>query len=359
VLVVLSFLLLLAATVLLVLGLVAESGGLSLVYMSMACSAAAALTLFVALRLARPREVAWAAGPSPIPEPDHERSARETVGVPVAGRAEPSPEPPAPVTAAAPAATEEEEDWLADEQAWDESDWSAAELEFPIADYDDLTSAQILPLLPKLYSDELVVVEERERQHLARSEILDRIGELRRQGGAWDDDDWFPIEDYDLLSIPQILPLLPQLEPDELEVVRAHEVEGPRRDVVLDEIGRLLGSTPAPPVRAAEPELVSPATAEPEPEEQPTGDTAKRTSAPKDKPRATKKSPAKKKAAATKRTPAKKTAAAKRAAPAKKKAAPVKKAAAKRTPAKKTAAPAKKTTARKQAAPRKKATPPG
>ncbi|HVL03629.1 MAG TPA: hypothetical protein VM386_04245, partial [Acidimicrobiales bacterium] len=50
---------------------------------------------------------------------------------------------------------------------------------FPIEDYDDLTVGEILPLLPELYDDELDVVEDRERATKNRAVILNRLAELR------------------------------------------------------------------------------------------------------------------------------------------------------------------------------------
>jgi hypothetical protein len=55
------------------------------------------------------------------------------------------------------------------------------EIDFPIADYDDLTASQLLPLLPQLYADEIEVVEARERATHARPELLERLAELRIQ----------------------------------------------------------------------------------------------------------------------------------------------------------------------------------
>ncbi len=54
---------------------------------------------------------------------------------------------------------------------------------FPIADYDDLKVSEIMPLLPELYPEELDEVEARERAGKARVTILDRIAELREQAG--------------------------------------------------------------------------------------------------------------------------------------------------------------------------------
>jgi hypothetical protein len=49
---------------------------------------------------------------------------------------------------------------------------------FPIEDYDDLRASEILPLLPELDDDELVMVQERERSGAARSSVLNRIENL-------------------------------------------------------------------------------------------------------------------------------------------------------------------------------------
>ena len=49
---------------------------------------------------------------------------------------------------------------------------------FPIEDYDDLRASEILPLLPELDDDELVMVQEREQSTAARSSILRRIETL-------------------------------------------------------------------------------------------------------------------------------------------------------------------------------------
>ena len=49
---------------------------------------------------------------------------------------------------------------------------------FPIEDYDDLRVNEIMPLLPELYDDELEMVAERERDGANRATILNRIAEL-------------------------------------------------------------------------------------------------------------------------------------------------------------------------------------
>ncbi len=123
---------------------------------------------------------------------------------------------------------------------------------FPIAEYDDLRVSEILPLLPELDLDELEMVREREEGGRARASILRRLDELADEleepavaaapvSASRDDDDLFPIEDYDDLRVGEILPLLDELEPDELEDVAARERSGAARASILDRINARLG----------------------------------------------------------------------------------------------------------------------
>jgi hypothetical protein len=351
-LVLLSFFLVLVATVLLVLGLL-NDGGLALIYISIACSAAAALVLVVAVRMARPKDERAAATPQPLPGPG-------TVPAPTAVAATPDLTAVVPVASAPTPASGEE--WLAgDQDEWEEGVEEGEELDFPIAEYDTLTVNQILPLLPRLYSDELEVVEERERAGKGRVKIMAKIVELRAAGGAdeeapdvdvvedaWEDDDFFPIEDYDTLSIGQIRPLLGELEPDELEVVRDREAAGAARAGILSDIDRRLGVAPAPASKAAAVTKKAPVIKKAAP--------AKRVATPS-------RPPAKKAAPVRSAPPAKRAATptkavAKKAAPAKRAAAPAPKAAAsvkKAAVVKRAPAPAKKSAPARKAAPTKKA----
>ena len=245
-LVLLSFALVLVATVLLVLGLLND--GLGLIYVSIASSVAAAAVLIAALRLNKTRTSDESATTPSLSQPEP---------VPAAAAAD-------EVTASIPTSGT---DWLAAEPDWpaegdDDDDDGEAEVDFPIADYDSLSIAQILPLLPQLYSDEIDVVEEREQETKARPKILAKLAELRDASGAadplatytedpsdpsdapdWDDEDWFPIEDYESLSAAQILALLPELDSEELTLVRTRELSLSRRRSLLDEIDRTLGAS--------------------------------------------------------------------------------------------------------------------
>lgn len=368
-LVLLSFALVLVATVLLVLGLLNDDG-LTLIYISMASSLAAAIVLVVAYRLNKPRAEQRAVAPAPLP-------IAEPVPATVGSATATAPSP----ALAEPAAASSGGEWLASEQGgWGEAEeagdgWQEGdEVEFPIADYDTLTVGQILPLLPQLYTDEIDVVEERERLTKARPQVLAKLAELRdassgvdqplvatpdplatyteTAAASWDDDDWFPIEDYESLSAAQIRPLLPELDPEELTLVRTRELALGRRRSLLDEIDRMLGVAPATvpaPAKRAAPASRSTAAAK--------APAVKRTAA--SKAPAAKKAPAKapaRKAAATKTAAAaKKAPAAKTTAKTAKKATPTKAAPAKATAAKKGAA-ATKGTAAKKATPAKKST---
>ncbi len=272
----------------LALGFIQDNVGL--IYASIACSVAAAVILIIAGRNSGGVKVTTASGPAPLD--------------------------------LAPAASDG----------------------FPIADYDELLVTEVVPLLASLSASELQTVRSREEGGKARASVLRRIdSELEGRStlaiedeleddfdeataaipavavsGA-DDDEPFPIEDYDDLRASEIMPLLPQLYADELELVAERERSGADRAAILDKIDDLLNAP------------------------LPGGET-------------TVKKAAAKKAAAKKAAPAKKAAvAAKKAAPAKKAAVPAKKAA----PVKQAAAPAKKAAApAKKAAPTKKAAAP-
>jgi hypothetical protein len=165
----------------------------------------------------------------------------------------------------------------------DEDDWGDEPI-FPIEDYDLLRVAEILPLLRELDPDELEEVRDREEAGRARATILTRIDQLLGHddtlGGlagpvlgpppaplpapepppvpspppappaepvvAASSASVFPIADYDELRVAQILPLLSELDPDELEEVAAWESQRANRRSVLSRIDRLLqGSSTA------------------------------------------------------------------------------------------------------------------
>jgi hypothetical protein len=248
-------------------------------------------------------------GRSPYERPSFERSASERPSVERPSVERPSVERPSVerasasepevATLAAPAPV----DRFDDEHYEDEAGHGARhdeyeDLEFPIADYDELRVAEILPLLEELEPDEIEVVRDREVAGRNRAVVLRKLEELgggvpapaagRRPAapavngtrqrptverpaveppadGGYEDEDAgyesaeedfaqggrgashvdFPIADYDDLRLTEILPLLPQLEPVELEMVRQRELEGERRATLLNRIDALIGSGPA------------------------------------------------------------------------------------------------------------------
>jgi len=261
----------------------------------------------------------------------------------------------------------------------------ASDDDFPIDRYDSRRVGEILPLLAELDVDELDVVREREERGKGRATVLARIDQLIEQLEAEDrdeakhrfdapaaddhddelrpappaspvrvgalpmEDDYFPIEDYDDLRASEIIPLLPELDDDELDMVRERERTGSGRSSILHRIDALLDVEPA----AAGPGPVSYEDDASEPEPEPvvvaSARKARATRSPATKAPRVKAPPARKaKAAPVKATVAKAPRATK-AAPAAAKAAPAKvaKAPAKvaKAPAKVAKAPARKRTA--------------
>jgi hypothetical protein len=281
------------------------------------------------------------------------RMSRRQAGVPASA---PAPLADAPATRKQVAVSDDEvEEAVVDEPAATSAREFSPDGAFPIEDYDELLVSEILPLLPELDPDELELVREREESGKARATLLRRIEQIGEEEGGeptvaapavgrraaaeveeeeepeyddgGEDELMFPIEDYDDLRVSEILPLLPELYDDELELVSERERDGANRASVLNRINELLGGAPAP-VKAA-PKKASAKKAAP----------ARRAPAPAKKATPARRAPA----------PAKKAAPARRAPAPAKRAAPAKKAVAKKAVAKK-AAPAKKTVAKKAAA---------
>jgi hypothetical protein len=67
----------------------------------------------------------------------------------------------------------------------------------------------------------------------------------RSRYGGWAEAPLFPIEDYDDLRVADILPLLGELDPEELEEVREREAGGRARATVLTRIRQLSGELEA------------------------------------------------------------------------------------------------------------------
>ncbi len=108
---------------------------------------------------------------------------------------------------------------------------------FPIADYDHLAVEQILPLVPRLWPEEVPLVAERERATKARPAVLDALAEA-----AGDPALAFPIAEYESLDIEQITRLLERLDEGDLATVQAAERSGPARVGVLVAVANQLAA---------------------------------------------------------------------------------------------------------------------
>jgi hypothetical protein len=90
--------------------------------------------------------------------------------------------------------------------------------------------------------------------------VLEEARTAARPAAAAASDDGFPIEDYDQLLVSEIVPLLPELDLEELDQVRAREEDGKARASILRRIDALAGelegggATAATAVAVAEPE---------------------------------------------------------------------------------------------------------
>jgi hypothetical protein len=271
-----SFLLVIVATIFLLSGLFLTKD-LALIFISIACSAAAGIVLVVAVMRSKPR-------PTPVAATDAGGQALAPANASLDAPAERRPAPE-----------------------------RADGREFPIPDYESLEVVEVLPLLGDLDPAELEMVRQREasgRAHpwiLARGDALleaeadaadtsehtwapgpigtshqprlleedeDEIAEVEPDDADWAtprESDWaasdfpldsgtdfddisvardFPIDRYDELRVTEILPLLANLDAEDLKMVREEEAAGKARASILARIDGLLGRTggarPAP-----------------------------------------------------------------------------------------------------------------
>jgi hypothetical protein len=228
VLLILTVVLMLAALVLLILGLADDT--LSYIYGCIACSAAALLLLLAFGRLSRRREVRLAASsgptgafapPEPTSAPSNPSVLTATPVVPPVGPAGLASVPLAEATGTEATGTEAT----------------------------GTGTGGAVAGAPSAGSPAAVVVSD---SSIDGPDESDQVGVQ--------DDVVFPIADYDDLPVREILPLLADLEPDELEDVRAHEMAGKCRVSILRRLDVLVGRAGS---GLAEPAEVEPAEAEP------------------------------------------------------------------------------------------------
>lgn len=244
-----------AAAVFLVIGL--AGGDVGDLYLSMVLCVASLVVVAVSARLSRIRP-APAAGEPPAPvaptgadeaadddaddEDEDETSdepgatADEPVAAPAAGLPDRLAKRPAPETTP----VDDGSIWAAGRPAADPAPVVEPEVEggtFPIADYDDLDTAQILPLVPRLWPEEVPVVAARERATKARPAVLDALAAVTGDPAMA-----FPIAEYETLDTEQITRLLNRLDETDLATVQAAERAGPARVGVLVAVANQLAA---------------------------------------------------------------------------------------------------------------------
>ncbi|MGH9035298.1 MAG: hypothetical protein ACRD0O_05995 [Acidimicrobiia bacterium] len=281
-----SFLLVIVATIFLLSGLFLTKD-LPLIFVSIGCSALAGLVLVIAVLKSRPRPVGEAEPASP--RPDTVAADPTAVDRAVVPEVSPAPQPAAPRPAAEPAAPQPAETGPFRGPS------------FPIPNYDNLEVVEVLPLLGDLEPAELEMVRQREASGRAHPWVLARVDALlEAEAGEWGpaqeeeeeeeeeevaawaepqpewDSDWaasdfpmeagseagydievmrdFPIDGYDELRANDILPLLSDLDAEDLKMVREEESATKARTSVLSRIDVLLareGPGGAPTARPA------------------------------------------------------------------------------------------------------------
>ena len=234
-LVLVSFVLVLAAAVTLVVGLL--QSGLTLIYLSIACSVLAGVVLAVAVLRGRP-EPRVAAAPRSFTPPARQQ-VPASVGAPTTG-AQPttswsapttdmpeSPPPPStPPPPPPPAPT-------------------------PAPSDDAATKAAGTALLGRLRSRRGQQVQEEPSVAAAAApepepEPSDVTMEMPVTPAGREADDGFPIPDYDRLRATELLSRLPELDRNQLEAVRDRETAGKNRFTILSRVDALLAAQEGP-----------------------------------------------------------------------------------------------------------------
>ena len=223
-LVLVSFVLVLAAAVTLVVGLL--QSGLSLIYLSIGCSVLAGVVLAAAVLRGRPEPRAAAPGRAYTPP------AR----------------PQVPVSVGAPASADTTTSWSPSEVTPPPS--RPADTPAPAPAGEDLaTRAAGSALLGRLRGRKAPSAPEKAASTAAgpvaassEADMTAEIAPVRPAEGA----DGFPVGDYDRLRATELLALLPGLDRNQLEAVRQRESTGKNRFTIMSRVDSLLASTEAP-----------------------------------------------------------------------------------------------------------------
>ena len=269
--------LVLVGVVTLVIGIISNT--LAWVFVSIGSTVAAGVVLYILYRLGRKQAAAGTAATTAEPVPASQPATQPIPTVPAPTTVPPAAQPAdearfargaaastEPAVSAEPAAssvaTLTRDEGAADgyDEDFDDDDGDL----FPIAEYDDLRVAEILPLLPELDDDELEIVRAREVSTKNRGTILNRIDELApaaagtsaaqpatvaatpaepavRSTGASSGPSAassaaMPIRGYDDLKVAEILPRLTQLDGSELHAVARYERDTQNRQTILNRV---------------------------------------------------------------------------------------------------------------------------
>jgi hypothetical protein len=297
VLVLVSFVLVLAAAVTLVVGLL--QSGLTLIYLSIGCSVLAGVVLAVAVLRGRPEPKAAPIG-RPFTPPASAPPVPASVGAPASSATETTsftPPPPAPSTPPPPSPTAAPARGVGDDAATKAAGTALlgrlrgrrseeppvdttpepepavevvsapepvttempavsaeADDDFPIADYDKLRATDLLRRLGSLDRNQLEAVRERETAGKNRFTILSRVDVLlaAQAEPAWqvDDDEWEPDGDV-AAGDAVVIPVGPVVDDD--DDLAAGEIEDDEADEVdVDEVDELVSPVDAFPIAGYE-----------------------------------------------------------------------------------------------------------
>jgi hypothetical protein len=108
--------------------------------------------------------------------------------------------------------------------------------QLPIPGYDRLDHKQISSRLPQLSQIELAAVENYERSHRDRPEVLDKLRYMLTSE---------PLADYDALATEQIAEALAGADTETVQAVRDYERKFQHRKTVLDEAAGVLPTSQA------------------------------------------------------------------------------------------------------------------
>ena len=108
--------------------------------------------------------------------------------------------------------------------------------EAPIKGYDKLDHSQVASRLDRLSQVELAAVEDYERAHENRAEVLDKLRYMRTPE---------PLPGYDTLTPEQIAEALGGADAETVKAVRDYERKFRRRPDVMAETARVLPTAPA------------------------------------------------------------------------------------------------------------------